>query len=224
LYRQEIQTIALKLPVGLGSVNCYLISTSGGRILVDTGGTGRRAELVKALVAAGCTPANFKLIVLTHGDFDHCGNAAYLRKKYGARIAMHPGDAGMAEFGDMFWNRKRVSRFLRIVAPLIFRLPKADRFRPDIRLEDGASLAEFGWDAQVLNLPGHSSGSIGLLTPDGDLFCGDLFVNSKKPVLNEIIDDPSAAKASVERLKAVGVKRVYPGHGGSFAWGEIIPR
>jgi len=27
------------------------------------------------------------LIVLTHGDFDHIGNAAYLSKKFGAKIA-----------------------------------------------------------------------------------------------------------------------------------------
>jgi hydroxyacylglutathione hydrolase len=50
------------------------------------------------------------LIVITHGDFDHIGNAAYLRQKFGAKIAMHADDVGMAERGDMFWNRKKGNR------------------------------------------------------------------------------------------------------------------
>ncbi len=217
----DIHTIRLRLPLGLGSVNCYLVAAAGGRVLVDTGVSGRRGELLKALNLAGCTPANLKLIVLTHGDFDHGGNAAFLRKKFGARVAMHIKDAGMVEYGDMFWNRKTSSPLLRVIAPLLFGFPPSDRFRPDVLLEDGTSLAEFGWDAQALNLPGHSSGSLAFLTPAGELFCGDLVVNSKRPVLNDILDDPAAARESVERLKGMGVKTVYPGHGESFAWENL---
>ena len=219
--RPAIQTISLRLPLGLGSVNCYLVASGAGRVLIDTGVSGRRSELLRALSLAGCTPANLKLIVLTHGDFDHGGNAAFLRKRFGARVAMHIKDAGMVEYGDMFWNRKQDNPVLRAIAPLVFRLPPSDRFRPDVLLEDGVNLAEFGWDAQALNLPGHSSGSLGFLTRAGELFCGDLFVNSKRPVLNDLMDDLAAARASVERLKGMGVKTVYPGHGGSFEWKDL---
>jgi len=69
------------LPYKLGGVNCYLIETDTGYILIDTGGSNKRTDLEKELESAGCQPGNLKLIVLTHGDFDHTGNAAYLRKK-----------------------------------------------------------------------------------------------------------------------------------------------
>jgi hypothetical protein len=43
--------------------------------------------------------------VLTHGDFDHTGNAAYLRQTFSAPLAMHPDDFSMLERGDMFASR-----------------------------------------------------------------------------------------------------------------------
>jgi glyoxylase-like metal-dependent hydrolase (beta-lactamase superfamily II) len=67
-------------------------------------------------------------------------------------------------------------------------------------MEDGYDLSEYGFDAEVLHIPGHSKGSIGILTAYGDLFCGDLFENREKPVLSSIMDDLSAANASVEKL------------------------
>ena len=104
---QEIKTISLLLPYRLGSVNCYLIQTATGYILIDTGCSNKRADLEKEIESVGCKPGNLKLIVLTHGDFDHAGNAACLRKKFGTKIAMHYDDSGMVEHGDMFWNRKK---------------------------------------------------------------------------------------------------------------------
>jgi hydroxyacylglutathione hydrolase len=71
-------------------------------------------------------------------------------------------------------------------------------------------------DAKVLHIPGHSTGSIGILTAGGDLFCGDLFVNVTKPVKHSIIIDVAAFNASVERLKNLFVNKVYPGHGKPF--------
>ena len=105
--KNEIKTINLPLPFRMGSVNCYLIETDSGYVLIDTGGSNCRKELVKELESAGCKPGLLKLIVLTHGDFDHTGNAAYLRNTFGGEIAMHVDDSGMVESGDMFVNRKQ---------------------------------------------------------------------------------------------------------------------
>ena len=78
---RKIVTISLSLPYRLGIVNCYLIKTDIGYILIDTGCSNKRTELEKELERAGCKPGNLELIVLTHGDFDHTGNANYLREK-----------------------------------------------------------------------------------------------------------------------------------------------
>ena len=92
---------------------------------------------------------------------------------------MHPGDAGMLEHGDMFSNRKNANAFLRWIAPPMFGFGKAQRCTPDVPLEDGFSLADYGLVARVIHLPGHSAGSVAVLTAQGDLFCGDLIDNTK---------------------------------------------
>lgn len=77
------------------------MKTDGGFVLIDTGVAFKRAALEKELASAGCRVGDLKLIVLTHGDSDHADNCVYLRKRYGAEIAMHRDDAGMVERGDM---------------------------------------------------------------------------------------------------------------------------
>jgi glyoxylase-like metal-dependent hydrolase (beta-lactamase superfamily II) len=219
---QDVRAMTLSLPYRLGTVNCYLVETDHGFVLVDTGSANRRAELEGELLSAGCRAGDLNLIVLTHGDFDHTGNAAYLRERLGAKIAMHRDDAGMAERGDMFWNRSSGNPILRLLAPILFRFSKANRFRPDVYLEDGDHLSEHGFEARVLSIPGHSGGSIGILTAGGDLFCGDLLDNAREPAINSIMDDPAACETSLERLQRLDIKTVYPGHGKPFSMDSFL--
>jgi hydroxyacylglutathione hydrolase len=211
-----IHPISLTLPMRLGSVNCYLIQSDAGYLLIDSGMPGSRKALLGELERFGCQPGLLKLIVLTHGDYDHTGNAAHLRQAFEAKIAMHRDDAGMASDGDMFFNRKQPNVLLRKLAPVIIGFGKAQRFTPDVLLEDGDNLSAYGFDARIFSLPGHSKGSIGVLTAATDLFCGDLLVNPDKPALNTLIDDMPAAKASLQRLVSLDVGTVYPGHGKPF--------
>ena len=136
---------------------------------------------------------------------------------------MHIDDGGMGERGDMFYNRESGNALLRRMAPILFRFAKSDRFKPDQYLEEGDDLSEYSLDARVLHLAGHSSGSIGILTAGGDLFCGDLLENTDKPVLGSLVDDLAAAMASVEKLRGLDIHTVYPGHGRPFAW-ELFMR
>jgi glyoxylase-like metal-dependent hydrolase (beta-lactamase superfamily II) len=213
------KTINLSLPFKLGSVNCFLIKTDADFMLIDTGSSNARRELEQELLSIGCQPGNLKLIIITHGDFDHTGNAAYLREKFGAKIAMHPNDLPMAERGDMLANRKSTNFLNRMVAfltPRLMGFNRSERFSHDLYLKDGDRLTEYGLEAEILSIPGHTQGSIGILTSNGDLFCGDLFENTTKPGLNTIMDDLAAAQASVEKLKGYAINTIYPGHGESF--------
>ena len=199
--------------------NCYLVETDTGFILIDTARASKRTKLEKELERAGCTPGNLKLIILTHGDFDHTGNCAYLREKFGVKIAMHYYDSGMVEHGDMFWNRKTGNILIRTIVNFLFRISK---FKPDLAIDEGYDLSEYGLHAKVLYLPGHSKGSIGILTADGDLFCGDLLENRNQPGIGSIIDDKAAANASIEKLKNLEINTVYPGHGKPFQMSSLI--
>ena len=210
----EIRTITTPF-IARASVNCYLVRISNGFILIDTGRTNKRNAIEKELESADCHPGNLKLIILTHGDFDHSGNAAYLGKKFGSQIAMHQGDSGMVEHGDMLWNRSKKNILIRIAFKL-FRLGKSDRFKPDLYIDERYDFSENGFDAKVLEIPGHSQGSIGILTSSGELFCGDLLANIEKPDIWSIIDDSDAAYASIEKLKTLQINTVFPGHGQPF--------
>ncbi|BDZ67071.1 MBL fold metallo-hydrolase [Methanobacterium ferruginis] len=212
----EIRTIKLKMFAGLASVNCYLIKINANFVLIDTGTSGNRGEIENQLEKAGCKPGNLNLILITHGDSDHAGNAAYLRDKYGTKIAMHQGDSGMVQKGDMLWNRKG-NPISKIMKPFMG-LSKSNRFTPDFYVEDGYDLTNYGLNAQVIHIPGHSLGSLGILTDQGDLFCGDLLINTDKPVLNSIMDDKKAANLSIEKLEKLNIVNVYPGHGEPFPW------
>jgi hydroxyacylglutathione hydrolase len=124
-------------------------------------------------------------------------------------------DLGMVQHADMFWNRK-VNPIVRRAAPVLFRFAKEDQFTPDRCVEDGDTLSPYGLNATILHIPGHSRGSIAVLTEAGDLFCGDLFENTRAPRLNSLMDDTEAAAASVVKLERLDVQTVYPGHGHPF--------
>ena len=206
------------------SVNCYLIRTGERYTLIDTGRASKRGAIEAELTSAGCQPGNLDLILLTHGDFDHCGNAAYLRNTFGAKIAMHYDDIGMVKHGDMFWNRKPPNVLIRTMIGMFLRLHTSDRCIPDFYVQDGDDLSRHGLDARVLHIPGHSRGSIGFLTTSGDLFGGDLLANVDQPALWSIMDDVTAAHASIEKLKRYAITMVYPGHGKPFPMEQFIKK
>ena len=213
------------VPIPLASVNCYLVSDGAGFVLVDSSKPEKRRQLEAALARAACVPGTLNLILLTHGDYDHAGNASYLREKYGTKIAMHRDDAARVERGDWSLGMKakpdRFGILFRTVS-LFIKPGPFDTFTPDISVDDGQALSGSGLDATVLHLPGHTKGSIGLLTRGGDLFCGDLLDSMMgKPSFEFFIDDMTAARASLRRLRTLGVSLVYPGHGKPFTLDQV---
>ena len=207
---------------GAKGVNCYLVQTGEGYVLIDTGMHARRADLVAALESMGCQPGDLDLIVITHADLDHTGNCAYLRKLYGARVAIHPAEVEAVRSGNMTLNRTRDPGVLGgLMLSVVSLFSMGDRFKPDIEIEEGYDLSGFGLDAKVIELPGHSRGSIGILTAEGDLFCGDLMGNIDGPAAFSLVDDAEAMQASIERVRKLGVNVIYPGHGEPFLMGEL---
>ncbi|MDX2077019.1 MAG: MBL fold metallo-hydrolase [bacterium] len=210
-----IQTITT--PYFSATVNCYLIRTEKGFILVDTGGVKHRAKIEQALIEAGCTPQNLRLIALTHGHFDHADNARYFRGRFGAKIALHSGDMEMVKRGNMFITKGKLMQGFINSMMWLMGIRHFDTFTPDIILKDGDNLREYGFDADVIYLPGHSKGSVGFLTGDGDFIIGDVFTNLKgNTKINGLIDDKAELLASAEKVKASHATCVYVGHGKPF--------
>ena len=205
-------------------MNCYLVPGTTGFIIIDTGTPEKRAAVDSALEKAGCGLGDLRLIVLTHGDYDHAGNAAYLREEHDAPVALHPEDWARVEHGN--WElgfKPRPDRFalpFRLVSRFV-RPGEFTVFEPDVALVDGQSLIDYGVDATILHLPGHTRGSTGVLLADGSLVCGDLMDSMMRPGLHFFIDDMAAAKTSLTKLDGLGVGMVYPGHGKPFPWEKV---
>lgn len=216
--------------LALGMVNAYLVKTDNHCILVDTGLAMGRSKFEQALARENIAPTDINLVVITHGDLDHTGNCAYLQKKYGLKIAMHDADAALCRTGKTNFNRRRkaslLSNILRplmttlILKPMMKKFP-LKTFEPDLILSDGQNLRQFGFDATVFHIPGHSMGSIGILTTGGDFFSGDTINNRKKPTVADIVENETALAASLEKIKAMNIKKVFPGHGTPFLMSEL---
>jgi hypothetical protein len=50
----RMKPIIVSLPYPLGRVNCYLMETGAGFVLIDTAGSQRRADLVRELERTHC--------------------------------------------------------------------------------------------------------------------------------------------------------------------------
>jgi len=227
--------------IDLDGVNCYLAKTQQGLLLFDTGGhlvmdkqfANRRGLLQKELEAVGCTEQDLNLIVLTHGDNDHVCNAAYFRKKYKANIAMHKEDIELVEtptlhslmesFQYRSFGYRMVFHLLKKTITNVIQktLNDFETFSPDVLLEDGFSLLPFGLDANVIHIPGHTKGSVAILTNDGDLIAGDMFCNNGKPDIALNASDFKQLHTSLHKLKGLSIRTVYPGHGNPFQFTEL---
>ena len=198
-------------------VNSYVIKTDTGFVMIDTGFHSKRKELEMALENIGCKPGNLNLIIITHGDLDHIGNCAFLQNKFRAITAIHRGELESVVNSNMTLNRKKKPAFAaKLLLSFFGTIYKADRFHPDIFVNDGDNLSNYGLDAVVFHMPGHSKGSIGILTADGNLFCGDLLLNINNPSPTDLLDDSADLENSIKKLRNLSFHTIYPGHGKSF--------
>ena len=78
--------------------NCYLL-LGEKPVLVDTGAPGDLRTILAALQRHKVAPKDLALILLTHGHSDHAGCAAELKRRSGAQVAIHAGDAALARTG-----------------------------------------------------------------------------------------------------------------------------
>ena len=66
-----------------------------------------------------------------------------------------------------------------------------------------------------------SRGSIGILTSEGDFFCGDLLENKKQPAKGSLTSDKVGFTDSIHKLSQLQIGTVYPGHGEPFKFNKL---
>ena len=207
----------------MGAGNCYVIKDKGA-IMIDSGTPNKGKNFVKSLKKLSIKPEDIKLVILTHGHWDHIGSAKEIKEITGAKIAMHQLEKDCLEKSLMLVP-PAVNRWGHIFAWIMSRfmplvhIPSTD---VDIILGDeNFSLVEFGIPGKVIHTPGHSSGSVSALLETGDAFVGDLAMNGFPlrlgPGLPIFADDIQKVKESWNLLLDKGANMIYPAHGNPFS-------
>ena len=75
-------------PIPLGFDHCYVIQDEGA-IMIDGGAPNKGKEFAKAMEKISIKPTDIRLIIITHGHWDHIGSAKEIKELTGAKIAIH---------------------------------------------------------------------------------------------------------------------------------------
>ena len=110
------------------------------------------------------------------------------------------------------------SLFVRICQKII---GEYQDFTADEFIDETFDCRQYGLDAKIIHIPGHTNGSIGILTTEGNFICGDIFANTKKPGLAPNAFDFAVLKTSVKKLQSEKIEQVFPGHGEPFAYAQL---
>lgn len=196
LYHREVGPLAC---------NCYIVGdeTSKHAIVIDPGGD---ADVLAEVIAG--KELIVVAIVATHAHFDHIIAAERLRALTGAPFYLHDADRVLLD-----WMQTSGRLFLGVELP-----PPPD---VDRSAAEGEVLTAGDARLEVLHTPGHSPGSITLVSENA-IFSGDtLFAGSVGRTDLPGGDTSLLLRVIAEKLFAFDDELVvHPGHGPPTTVGE----
>ncbi len=187
-------------------------------ILVDSGIDSDTAKNIDAAIkAAGCSVA---AIINTHHHPDHCGGNNYFQKKYpDLRIFA-------SQFESVFINNPftHVLCFCNAAAPSTglrnkYLEASISVVTNVITPYEDQVIEINGEQFRIVTLPGHTFGSIGIITPDNVFYCGDAIFGedtfNKHGVL--FYTEIQSSLASFEKITWLQIDATVFYHGGMLA-------
>ncbi|MHC4446030.1 MAG: MBL fold metallo-hydrolase [Planctomycetota bacterium] len=186
----------------------HFVYRSKEPILIDTAYVSDFDETKKLIADLGIDIAATRLIINTHSHCDHIGGNRLIQEESGCDIAIHKVGKYFIDTGDDWstWWR--------------YFDQEAEFFTCTIALDDGDIISIGPYEFQVIYTPGHASDGIVLYNKqERILISSDALWEKDMPGITVRIEGSRALFAvqeSLEKLKSLDVKIVYPGHGRPF--------
>ena len=185
------------MPVGVLQTNCYILPTQAGNAMVIDPG----AEPNRILDFLKKKELSVKLIIFTHGHWDHIGGAATLQGKTGAKLALPELDE------DIFWVPSIAG------TSMLDGMVSQNNCEVETLYKDGDILSLDELSLRVMWTPGHTKGSC-ILIGEGVIFSGDtLFAGScgRTDLYGGSYEEMKKSLQKIARLE--GEYQIFPGHG-----------
>ena len=183
-----------KLVVSPFKTNCYFVYKEGIGVIIDPGGDcSLIEEKIKEL-----KDVKFLYVINTHGHGDHTFCNKFLKERMNLKILIHEED-------ELFLSENSINKLYD---------SNFETASPDILLKDGDIIDVKTFKFSVFHTPGHTPGSILLLT-DGIIFSGDTIFKGTIGRTDLEYGDEKRMKGSISRIlnNLRGDYIVYPGHG-----------
>ena len=85
--------------VGSQDLAAYLIVTSQGNILINSNLESSPPQIKKAIESLGFRYSDTKILLISHGHFDHCAGSAQIKRETGAKYEVLAQDVPVVESG-----------------------------------------------------------------------------------------------------------------------------
>ncbi len=183
--------------VGTYDLASYLITTTEGNILINTGLASSASQIKSNIEALGFTFSDTKILLTTQAHYDHMGAMAAIKEQTGAKFYVTKGDAATAASGGK--SDYEMGKY-----GVTFKPVKADKI---LKNADVVSLGDM--KLTILNHPGHTQGSCSYLLTVKDSSRSYKVLIANMPTIitdrrfAEVKAYPSIAKDYANTLKAM---------------------
>jgi len=182
--------------------------------LIDVGLIGKGRYKIQSILKMGIELASIKRLIMTHTHFDHIGCLSEIQKQIPwAELWVHALEAEPLEQGD---ERAvyGMEMFQRMAQNQYGIKPGAFTFQVNRKLHGGESLDIGGMVWEVIHIPGHSMGSIGLYHQPGKILIAGDVVYADYAIGRFDLHGANASdlKKSLFRLAELKVNLLLPGH------------
>ena len=193
--------------------NIHIIERDEKLIMIDSGYPGHGSKIEELFAKEGYDPKKIDYLILTHGDPDHSGGAAYFQKKYNMKVIGHRGDEPSFALGQT--QTHCPTNPVASVIAVINKGMVMPKFNADILIDVEFDLATLGFRGKIFPMPGHTDGSTIILF-DNKLFVGDLitaFPFLNRPMTHYYMCDLAQNRTQIAKsLELTEVDTWFLGH------------